>query len=223
MATLATITARVQALCNDQEVQVLTQTFLLPYINAMQEELTQRLRSAGVDRLRFSSVLDVPAGTTSITTASTPPLPTSPVLDEPDVLFEKDHGADDSTYREMIESQQLPDIPQQSALVYWNWDGGTINFVGATTERDVRVHYFGDLAALTDSTDTISIVGSNNALAFLTAAAVMLSRDVATAAQFQAKGNYYIDLLINEQIKVKQREPLRRRPMRSRARYQNRF
>jgi hypothetical protein len=221
MATLASITARVQALCNDQDVAVLTQAFLLPYINAAQEELTQRLRSAGVARMLFSSTLDVPANTTVITKTSTPALPA--LLDEPAFLFEKNDGADVSTFRPMIGPQELPDVPQQSSLIYWNWVSGTITFVGATTARDVRVEYYGDLSAFTDSTDDVAISGSVNAISYLTAAAVMLARDANTSALLKPQANYYVDMIINEHIKATQTLPVRRRPARAFGRYLNRF
>ena len=85
-------------------------------------------------------------------------LPTD--LLEPIWLKERAVGESDTNWIPMTEVEFEPDKLKDTTLKYWAWREEKINFVGATTNREVLLRYWKSIA---------DIVDANSALGFLLA------------------------------------------------------
>lgn len=224
VAVLSDIVARVQALVNDTPAAVYTQAVLLPYINTAQDEVAAALRNHGVAFTKFrSSVLTVTAGTTSLYIGSSPTLPTN--LVEPITMWERPSGGAEQDFYPMFGPSTLPNYGQNQTLTYWDYyqdatNGPTILTLGATTNREVRIDYYGDLTSFASSGDKLLIYGAQNVVAYRTASLVCLSRGDNDGAQaFNLVYEKNLGTLCSEQVKEGQARPGRRLPARGIARY----
>lgn len=159
---------------NDTARRTYTYAAMLPYFNIalaeMQEEL--ELNEIGVSEETSSSV-EVDVGETAIVASSTtqPTYPTD--LVEIQQLWERLQGSTDP-YIPMFKRDYLPhylnDLPV-SELVYWAWISQEIRFIGATTDRDVKIDYIKQYFAtsVTTTTTTINVMNSRSFLFFKTA------------------------------------------------------
>lgn len=220
MATLQTITSLCQSKLGDQDIAVFTLTYLLPFINSAQRQLVGELVSAGVERVhvRAQTPLTIPAATLVISATSSPPFPSDFI--EPDQLYERPQGGLVSDYVRMEGPRELPDIAQGSILGYWDWQGGKINLVGATTIREVRMDYWASLVSFASPTDTVLILESTEALAAITCRDVALAVENLSAAQaFSLQAQVEIDKIVNREVKIEQDVADRRLPSRLLNRY----
>lgn len=62
-------------------------------------------------------------------------------------LEERLSGSSD-LYQPMVNRRWIPSVLQTDKLIYWDWNGEFINFVGATTDRDIRIKYLKDFPAV---------------------------------------------------------------------------
>lgn len=224
VAVLSDIVTRVQALVNDSPAAVYTLAVQLPYINMAQDEVAAALRNHGVAFTKFrGSVLSVPAGTTSLYIGSTPTLPANFV--EPITMWERPSGGQEQDFYPMFGPSALPNYGQNQTLTYWDFyqdltNGPTILTLGATTTREVRLDYYGDLTSFASSSDRLLIYGAQNVLAYRTASLICASRGDNEGAQaFNTVYEKNLGTLCSEQVKEGQARPGRRLPARGIARY----
>jgi len=140
-------------------------------------------------------------------------------------------GPDESQWMPMRGSRPLPAATQQSQLVYWDWNGHTITFIGATEPRDVKMDYWATVSDFpTSGTDTtaLPITDSLDFLAALTAGIAAQSRGQAQLASLYGvvdptgvtgMAGRLLYNFINTTLKTAQSEPLRRAPYASIHRY----
>lgn len=185
--TLATVTAKVRALLNDLDVQEYSDSFLVTYVGMAQSQLDGYLRSKGIERYRLEANVTVPAGITVLNLTTTPPLPADFV--QPVVLHERRSGstrADEWVGMVQVRTD-LPNLPTSERLGVWSWQGGSIRFLGATTDRQVQIDYLNVPAEVALPTDVLPMVDSAEALAYLTASIVCSAKGAdAAAATFYA-------------------------------------
>jgi hypothetical protein len=92
-----------------------------------------------------------------------------------ETVWERQTGTNNN-FQRMIQVQDgLPSRPQQPDLAQWEWRNNNLNFVGATTVRDIRQRYYGSLPTffsptLNFATTYVPIFDCTDALAFKTAA-----------------------------------------------------
>lgn len=164
------------SLMNDTAQTVYTYVVQLPYLNMAIDELREymELNNTPVSN-ETSAIIEVDVGETAIVsvTASTtqPNYPTNMV--EIQQLWERLQGSSEP-YIPMYHREFLPhyldDIPVTN-LVYWSWINQEIRFIGATTDRDVKLDYIQEfLAEAADEDSVIGIINAKSYLQYKTAA-----------------------------------------------------
>jgi len=184
------------------EGQILTDNplvspFTQPFLNSSIRELYRELRNVGDPQLIFDNViieglpilnspLNGPGGCdpTVQTILSTVGyfdgvrqwpnflLPANMLY--PTHLWERATGTNDN-FESMHQVQDgLPGQQQNQVLGKWEWRNNNINFMGATTQRDIRMRYYGALPTFFSSTLDFSstyvpIFDCTDALAYMTA------------------------------------------------------
>lgn len=142
MVSVDRIVRRVQSLMNDQIGAVFTNDVVMPYLNMAYDSLQEIFELNNMPVTDASSALiAVPVGTTQIH-----PFPTEPFypqdLVEIKMMWERDYGSTDP-YTIITKLDNLPlgyDNILTPLLGVYTWNG-TINFLGATTPRDVKLDY----------------------------------------------------------------------------------
>lgn len=220
--TLSTVTAKVRALMNDLDAELYQDSFLVTYVGMAQSQLDQFLRGKGLQLYRKDHVLTVPAGATSLTLSSTPPLPSDFVT----AIALHERAAGSTRPEDWIgmtqASDDLPNIVQGTTLGLWIQQGGALRFVGATTAREVQIDYMTVPAEVASPSDALPVADSAEAIALLTAHLVCVAMgETAMAAQFWSGsgsrlGGYLLarDNLYSEALR--RLPPVRRKPWYSR-------
>ena len=200
---------------NDVGAAIFTNTVLLPFLKKSYRELQQELNDNGISYSREQAAnINITAGMTALTFASTPALPTD--LLYPISISEKVSGADDSTFVPMVESTWTPNLTQTSRLIYWTWREDEIKFVGATSVVPIQLRYFKSLAAIADSTTNIPILDCETFLAARTAAlaAFSIGGSLSRAEALSNDADRAMDRLLGTAVKNRQQMPVRRRKFR---------
>ena len=204
---------------------------LIPQMNAGYRKVQRALANMGSDIFTQDDTLLVvaavpinlqdPSYQTSITDATAPPnqLPTNLLV--PIKLWERVNGSADD-FVEMVDLTDhggLPSQPQGPALEYWEWRADGLYFIGATQDTQIRLRFKGSLPDLSDATSPVLIRGSQEAIAYFTAAAAGTSRGAAFAKAWDDAGVDALEDLISRETRQKQNTPHRRRPYSWRAGY----
>lgn len=164
---------------DDQNIQLWTDTILMPMFTRAHEELQVLLRQRAAPLMKGNDALTLDPNTMLL----------SPIADlvSPIQLYEAPFGT--TNYVLMTESDPLPNNPQGPTLNWWNWDGLGINFIGATQYREILVYYWRNLLVPTAIDAPIGIIDGEMWLAPRTAAIAAASvgqTDSATLAGQEA-------------------------------------
>ena len=136
-------------------------------------------------------------------------------LIEPKSLWERKAGSSD-TFVLMQEKGWEPEQVQSSTLNYWNWRGERIKFLGATTNREVKIKYLGGIEVPTQEEDYLGFLFAENYLIPETAAIAAGSLGNKETYQIMnAIAEKNLEEVIAFNIKGQQALPVRRRPYRS--------
>lgn len=127
---------------NDTANQIWSNTKLLPFLKEAYRDLLVQLWLNGIPVIKekTSTPIEVAAGDLSLT------LPADFI--EPIRLKERLDGTSDS-YSDMTEKEFEPDYSQSESLNYWAFREGAIQFVGATTAREILLYYWKSLTVPT--------------------------------------------------------------------------
>lgn len=193
---------------NDAGASIWTNTILLPYLKEAYRDLliSLYLNSIPVVREKTSAPISVNAGTLTLT------LPAD--LLEPIKLKERLFGSSES-YIPMSEKDFEPDVEQTESLRFWAWREEAINFVGATTKRDVLLFYWKTLTLPTAGTSTLGFLYSEIYLGPRTAgyAAGSVGNPTLAKEAFDTS-EIKLDKIIRANVKGQQALPTRRIPYR---------
>ena len=214
MATVATILARSAVLLNDSGQQVFTNAVMLPLYNAAQDELNETMELNNVAfSNKVSATLVVSIGDTDIGGATGPALPTD--LIEIQALYERLSGSAED-FQIMTRVEYLPPFTQLvESLIYWTWQGQIINFLGATTDRDVRINYISSkLPTVTVTSTDIPLFNAVSFLAYRTAAlsAEFIGENRERADELNVYAQLAMDRFLGINTKGRQAISTRRRP-----------
>jgi len=170
--TFQTVSTLVRAYLDEAEAPITWQdSYLLPIAAEAQRKVVTLLGSAAAKLLEDDVTLTIPAGRTSVTYPTDPSNP--PELPEdflfPVVIQERasgsalDYGPPLERRRSRLSTQQ-----QLDHLAEWLWKAGRLQFVGATTDRQIRIEYRKRLPSLTvlGPDVTLLIPDSENAIAW---------------------------------------------------------
>lgn len=148
MAVLAsTIFATARTLLNDDGASVFTDTVLLPKLVEAFRELQAKLILSAAPIMRAEAAQNINIGVTTLV------LPTDLVA--PIRLWERSQAAQDTAYIPMTEQDPLPNVAQQTNLVYWQWYQQAINLVGSIDTRRVKIQYWRSLTEPVDATSDL--------------------------------------------------------------------
>ena len=142
---------------------------------------------------------------------------------EPKTLWERAAGSGE-TFVQMIEKGWEPESTQVESLIYWTWRGDLIKFVGATSNREVKVRFLGGIDVPEADEDSLGFMFAENYLIPETAALAAGSlgnTEIFAACDAIAERN--IDEVIRFNIKGQQGLPTRRKPYRSSRRLRRNF
>jgi hypothetical protein len=223
-ATLNDLVTKTQNLVGDPTGQTYSLSVLTPYANLAQDEMADELRNNGVGEATFvGTVITVPANTTTITQTTSPAFPANLVA--PLSLYERTPGGAEQDFTLINGPQILPNFNPSTTLGFWNFiqdvtNGPTIQFIGATTAREVRIVYYGDVNNLSGGSDKVLFYGAQNAIAYKMASLCAASRGNGEGAQgFDALWQKAKDRYVSEMTKMMQARPMRRAPWLGVGRY----
>jgi hypothetical protein len=130
-------------------------------------------------------------------------------------LFERADGTTQD-WMEMKRCDFLPEITSTSNyLTWWTWQDQEIRFLGATSDREVKIHYTSQaIANVTASTSSIYVYNAIAPLAFKTASlcARYIGENPSRADSLQMEANtayeYFLAILVKEsQVNASRRRP----------------
>lgn len=166
-ASVVLVTAR--TLLNDDAATNWTDAALFPKLQHAHRELQIKLRRAAAPLMKTNYTESITAGQLAF---ATPPAD----LVAPIALWEAPTPfPGPQAYQLMTESDPLPNLAQQTNLVWWAWVEEVVNFLGATTTRQVKMVYWRALPIPAVNTDPIGFINGELYLAPRTAAIAMLS------------------------------------------------
>lgn len=202
----------VRALLNDVQARVFTDAKLLPHFKRAYLQLTQKLRRNGhqaseaIDnnRLITAGIIVYPSALTDMM--------------RPVQMMERAQGATEEDYIPMEEKTWEPATVPTGTLRFWVWRNNTINFLGATVNREVKLRYLKYFTPITAVTDTIQIQDSQMFLAARTAsyAAFYIGQNQTRSIELKDQSILDLDDLLGIFAKERQHLPARRRSYRPR-------
>lgn len=220
--TAGDIMALSAALLNDADQNTYNDDVLFPFLVMAYQELQAECDANGISIIKdILASTDVDSGVVELEAPDD--------LIAPIALYERVQGStSEDDWKKMTQKEWEPNTPQSESLVYWIWREGQFKFVGATTDREVRIRYLRDLDALVDDNSNIARVANARLfLQFETAALCSGSilKIEKTTNRLEKKAEYYLALTLVVEVKNNQGFVTTRRPfgttrkMRSRLLY----
>lgn len=143
------VMAEAAVLLNDASQTVYTNTVLLPFLSKANDELERKLQKRGISLVfRTSANLSVVAAATTVTAPSDMFLPLE--------LEEKSTTVTEK-FQLMQRVNHIPDIQQTLQLTYWSYEGNAFKFVGALSDRLVRVTYLKFVTVLATASTNVDV------------------------------------------------------------------
>ena len=209
------VMARAAFFLNDAAQLRWTNTALLPALQAAYDELGEILEENNVPatnevaanfHITATTVTDI-GGTTG------PALPVD--LIEIQRLEERTWQSSED-FTEMVRTEFLPSYTiQTSDLIYWTWQNQIIQFIGATTDREVKISYVGlTIGTITGPASNIALFNAKTFLSYRTAALAceFNGENPSRADKLNSFALLAIERLENISAKGRQAIAVRRRP-----------
>jgi hypothetical protein len=211
------------SLMNDTAKEVYTYEAQLPYFQMAVDELQEIFELNNIPVTQASTVeIDIDVGTTQVNPVEDP-APNYPAnLIEIQQIWERLQGST-QPYLPMTKRDFLPHYLQDQnvdALVFWVWNEQRIKFMGATTDREIRLDYIFAIFPDTDELDQNSVLGVMNCRSFLqyrTAGlcSEFIGENSERATSLNNMAIMAIDRSLGISVKGKQQVMRRRRPFRA--------
>lgn len=198
---------------NDIDEENFDDARLIPFMAMAMRELVGKLELNEIPSYNeISAVIPVNAGAVTLTLPSDYRTPIK--------LEERARNDTSNLFEPMYRREWEPNAFPQSSLIYWVDREDTIKFLGATSDRDVRLYYQTVGQPISSVNSVITVIGLENCLGLLTAKlfAALGLRNMELAT--------FIDGLFKEQwyefsarrVKQGQDRPVRRPSFRDRNR-----
>lgn len=206
---------KVASVClNDSQKSVYTYDKQLPLLQTAFSELGKQCRMNGVEATNArSAIVEITTAMTDWGGSSGPALPTDLISIQ--WMGERDFGSTDD-FIEMKRCNFLPNTQiKTTELIWWSWIGQVVKFIGANTNRDVRMDYIADnLAAITSAGSSITLKDCDVFLQYRTAAlcARFIGENPTRADQLDGDALMALDIFLGVNTKDRQVMPVRRRP-----------
>ena len=131
-------------------------------------------------------------------------------------LQERDNGQTSEDWQDMQRCEFLPGFTvQTTSLVYWAYQNQTLQFIGATSDRQLRMGYIADkLPKIVDPSDPINLINAQSFLNYRCAAlcAEFIGENQTRAQSLNQDAQMSLDRFLQINMKDKQVYPARRRP-----------
>jgi hypothetical protein len=195
-----------KALLNDPGGLLFATADLFPYLKKAYRELQSKMFAN-----QIATVMEI-ATTVVVSIGGKSPDSVPSDMLYPIFLEERLFGSSD-LYTDMDERSWEPDEKQTDALRYWVWREETLQFIGATTKRELRVKYAKTLSALADENSSIPVGDSLSFLAARTAAlgALYVGENPSRSRECQDEANVALADFIGTRVRRKQATPARHR------------
>lgn len=196
-----------------------TDAVLQPYLNMAMSDLRVRFEQHNIPVTNETrKEIEIPAGTTEVIFNATPPAPSLPAnLIEPIALWERTSGIEQD-YVPMRKVQFLPPYETEvNQLIYWQWAGQKIMFVGSNIDEQIRIDYIKNIfAPIKDKDDPIDIINTQSFLQYRTAAlaARFIGENPDRSDELNQTAALELDTVLSIGIKGGQAIATRRRPFR---------
>lgn len=190
---------------NDSARTRWTNARLLPYLRSAYLELQAALEENDLPPLyEVSLSLTLNAGEKELT---------APPVDMIFPLRLTERAPGETRYTDMDEINWEPDEDAQSKLYKWVFREGKIQFLGATTTRQVKIQYTRSLNTIAGENTNLEIPNAQGFLGARTAglASSFGGRATERAAEANARAEYFKNAIINGLNKRTQDRPVRRR------------
>ena len=214
--------ADVRAFLNDQANATFTDTVQLPYLNIASDELQQILEQHNIG-VTNGVEIDIPitAGDTELSGLNLPD-----DLIEIKNIYERISGASNE-YQLMQRVEFLPQINLQLAyLIYWTWNQQKIEFVGSTSDEQLKIEYIKRrLPKIINAATVIDIIGARSVLAYRTAGlcAEFIGENSDRAEALNGSAQRMLDSMLAINLKGQQAITTRRRPFRANFKFRQRL
>lgn len=205
-----------KVLLNDPNSNIYADDKLIPIMQKAYRELQTKMMLNGLPVLKEQTLATaVNVGTVSLGDGSG--LPTDFLY--PIELQERLAGSG-AQYEDMDEAEWEESITPSDRLYFWTWREETLQFVGALTNREVRIRYMKGLTRIIATTTPIAV---NNAVTYLAArtaaiAAVVLGSNPSRGEVLAGDAAGALDELIRILVRREQGIGIRRRVNRYRRR-----
>jgi hypothetical protein len=161
------------SLLNDTAKRQFTYAVQIPYLNMALDELREvlQLNNAPLTNKVDESIVVV-AGVLNVGGGGSSPLLPTDLVEIQDI-YERQNGLTED-WQPMTRRDFLPSFVQQiESLTFWTWQGQQINFIGATTDRQLRINYISDgVPVVHAQTTQIAVINAKTFLFYRTAALI---------------------------------------------------
>ena len=206
--------SKARFLLNDTSEAVYTDEVLLPALQIAVDNLRLECEDNNIPYTNVTSAaITVDAGITNVGGDGGPALPGD--LVEIVNVYERIAGTNND-FRLMTRRNFLPKTSYQTTyLQVYTWQQQTIQFIGATSDIEIKIDYVGNtLSQPVDTNSSILIFNSISFLYFRTAAlaANFIGENKSRSDELNMEALNCIETMENIGIKQQQNNPIRRRP-----------
>lgn len=177
------------------------------FINRAVGAIQMGLQSHGVRDVRAEATITFPANATSLTSSTTPPLPTG--FASPIRLWEKNGDLWQDMYQ--VKDHLPMNAIKGERLVWWEWREQGLRFVGATQNVSVKVHYRMAVTDISYPQDTISLSNLTEVIIAKTSALAAVIAGLSTAQYFEGQFQLLFDQYLGMDAKHGQATGFRRK------------
>ena len=166
-ATVSDVLLTAQTYLNDFSQRMWQKSLLIQFLKEAHRELQLELQINGIPVIKKkAAVITVPAVNLSTWTGELN-LPTQPNdIIEPIECWERRTGdTNENNWDLMIQKSWVPEQQPIEDLVYWNWVGEVIKFLGATTSNDVKLYYNGGIPIPVSDDDVMGFINAESYIA----------------------------------------------------------
>jgi hypothetical protein len=204
-----------EAFLNDPSRAIYTNTVLLPHLQAAGLMLQSKLLEAGVSTLDISTItsshITLAVGETQIGEAGDADLPADFIV--PINLGERLDGSTEQ-FSPIRQVEQLPEREASAVMGVYVWQNEQLQFLGATTAREIKLEYQKGITEFTGANDTVYQIGSKLYLAAETAAqaALVIGRNKERADALEYIAQRELSSYVRTRTKEAQGYPAQRLP-----------
>lgn len=222
LLTAGDIFGDVRAHLNDLANAIFTDAVQLPFLNIAADELQQELEhhNIGVTNAVESDIA-IAAGVTELSGLNIPS-----GLVEIENIYERITGGGNE-YQLMQRMNFLPSVNPQTSYLYWYaYNDQKIQFVGSTSDEQLKIEYIKRrIPKIINAATTIDINGARSVLAYRTAG--LCSSDIgeneSRAEGMNTNAAIRLETLLAINLKGKQAINVRRRPFRAGFKFRSRL